>query len=307
MIGRLLKPHYLFRPDQAVRRAVQTLSRPLPGPTTVTLPWGLPLRVDTTDDIGRAIWRLGLYDLAVSETLWRLLDPGALALDVGANIGYMTSLMAWRAGPRGQVLAFEPHPEIFHSLTENVELAAPHPSVARVEPHRLAVSDRIGHAYLACGDQFAKNRGTAQLSARESDLRVATTTLDEVLGGRTASMVKVDVERAELLVLRGAFESLREGRIRSLIYEGHPSESWRLADLLRAHRYRIFALGWNVWGLALSPLGEPHRLPAYEAPSFLATLETDAVLSRLRPRGWRVLRPTGQPNLASRRDRLESP
>ena len=68
-------------------------------------------------------------DLAVSEALWRLLDPGALALDVGANIGFMTNLMAWRSGPCGRVLAFEPHPEVFRSLAENVErLSATRPS-----------------------------------------------------------------------------------------------------------------------------------------------------------------------------------
>jgi FkbM family methyltransferase len=289
VIERLLKPHYLFRPTQAARRLGQALSRSSPESAMVTLPWGLPLRVDTTEDIGRAIWQLGLYDLAVSEALWRLLEPGALALDVGANIGCMTSLMAWRGGLSGRVLAFEPHPEIFRRLTENVERFAHHPSVAAVELHDAALAGRIGHAYLECGDPFARNRGTARLTERESALRIATTTLDEALGGRTACVVKIDVEGAELEVLHGARGALREGRIRSLIYEAHPSESRGLAELLRGHGYRIFALGRNLRGPILSSPDLPPRLPPYEAPSFLATLDPGAILRRMGPRGWRVL------------------
>jgi FkbM family methyltransferase len=289
VIERFLKPHYLFRPSQAVRRLIQVVSRSLPESAMVTLPWGLPLRVDATEDIGRAIWQLGLYDLAVSEALWRLLDPGALALDVGANIGFMTNLMAWRSGPCGRVLAFEPHPEVFRSLAENVERLSRHPSVAPIELHDSALGERIGYAYLECGEQFARNHGTARLTGRESSLRVATTTLDKTLAGRIAAVVKIDVEGAELSILHGAIGAIREGHIRSFVYEAYPKESQGLAELLQAHGYQVFGLGRNLRGLILSPPDQAPHLPGYEAPSFLATLDPDSVLPRMRPRGWRVL------------------
>lgn len=37
---------------------------------------------------------MGVYDLPVSETIWRLLDPGDYAIDVGASLGHMTGIMA---------------------------------------------------------------------------------------------------------------------------------------------------------------------------------------------------------------------
>ena len=64
------------------------------------------------ETIGRAILRLGVYDLCVSESICRLLDPGESAIDVGANLGYMTSLMAAKAGKCGSVESFEPHPDL---------------------------------------------------------------------------------------------------------------------------------------------------------------------------------------------------
>jgi FkbM family methyltransferase len=47
-------------------------------------------------------------------------EPGR-AVDVGANIGYMTSLMAHKVGLSGKVIAFEPHPAIYKRLVNNVQ------------------------------------------------------------------------------------------------------------------------------------------------------------------------------------------
>jgi len=289
MIERFLKPHYLFRPRQGARRLLQGIFPSPPGPVLVTLPWGLPIEVDTREDIGRSIERLGLYDLAVSETLWRLLAPGDLAIDVGANIGYMTSLLALRAGPSGRVLAFEPHPQVFRHLSANVQRFRGK-STAAVETYPAALGERIGSCYLDCGADFAGNQGTARITDRESPLPTSMTTLDQVLQGRTAALVKIDVEGGEGQVLKGAAHSLREGRIQSLVYEAYAPERAGLAELLAGYGYRVFALGRDLRGLILSePSGAPH-LPGFEAPNFLATRDPGSVLARLAPRGWRVLK-----------------
>lgn len=290
MLERIMKPHYLLRPRQAGRRLLQTLSRSLPSSALVTLPWGLPLRVDATENVGGSIWRLGLYDLAVSETLWRLLGPGDLAIDVGANIGYMTSIMVLRAGPFGRVLAFEPHPVVFRHLADNILGFGRHPATAPVEASATALGERIGRAYLECDDSFARNQGTARITDRETPLSVPMTTLDDALGrSRTAAVLKIDVEGGEERVLQGATEALREGRIRNVVYEAFEGKKESLADLLLDHGFRIFALGWTWRGLLLAGPGDSLHLPGYEAPSYLATLDPDSALARLQPRGWQIL------------------
>lgn len=292
MIERIFKPHYVYRPGQAGRRLLRGLSGKLPKSTVVTLPWGLPLRIDATEAIGCQIWLLGVHDLAVGETIWRLLQRGDLALDVGANLGQMTSIMALRAGPAGRVLSFEPHPEVFRRLMDNVALfgrSSSHASLAVIESSSLALGEAPGTAFLETTDCFVSNRGTARLTWRTTPIPVNVTTLDAVLQERTAALVKIDVEGGELQVLAGGANALRQGRIRNLVYEGHPPAGRDLADYLEPFGYRIFGLGWNLRGLILSGPQELLACPAFEAPNYLATLDPDAVLPRLQRRGWKTL------------------
>jgi FkbM family methyltransferase len=292
MLERILKPHYLYRPNQAGRRLVRALTGSLPRSAVVTLPWGLPLLIDATEAIGRQIWHLGVHDLAVGETLWRLVGRGDLALDVGANLGHMTSIMALRAGPTGRVLCFEPHPEVFRRLGDNLALFnrhASHAALAAIEPSPAALGAEVDTAFLETTELFAKHHGTARLTRQRTSIPVRVTTLDAELRERTAAVVKIDVEGGELDVLAGGARALGEGRIRSIVYEGHPPARRALADLLGSFGYHVRGLGWNLRGLVLSGATEAPSLPPFQPPNFLATLDPDSVLPRLRPRGWQIL------------------
>src|ERR1051326_695854 len=149
----LNKPQYLLRPSQLLRRLFRIARRQSPGETEeAVLAWGLPIRFHPRETIGSNIWRLGLYDLCVCETLFRLINPGELAVDVGANIGQMTGLMALRAGKVGRVIAFEPHPELFRELSANVERWRDHARIASMALHPIALSDRCGTGQLRVTD-----------------------------------------------------------------------------------------------------------------------------------------------------------
>jgi hypothetical protein len=112
------KPQYVLHPLRAATRARRLLpgGRPRAGLMTAALPWGLWLTVSELDAIGYSI-RVGrVFDPCVTETLHRLIDFGDVVADVGANIGYLTSLAAVRAGPAGRVHAFEPQPQVLSLL-----------------------------------------------------------------------------------------------------------------------------------------------------------------------------------------------
>lgn len=287
----LLKPHYVWRPAQALRRAARLLRRPAAGPRVVTLPWGLRIRVDPGENIGSAIWQLGLYDLTICEALWRLVSPGDTVLDIGANIGCMTGLMALRAGPTGAVRAFEPHPQVYAELVENAALFAGSAAVAPIQTVPLALSDTAGTTLLYGSDDFAANHGLASLLAAPGPtFRVETTTLDAVLGAGTAAVAKIDVEGNEPQVMRGGCTALGEGRIRHIIYEAaHPGPRSLLETILRDAGYSVHALGRSFFGPLLAAPGQSVRLPLYEAPSFLATRDPETAAARFRPRGWQIL------------------
>src|SRR5439155_15166974 len=93
---------------------------PKTGVAVVSLPWKVSLEVDLSDAIGKEIFKQRSFDIAVSEVAWRLFQPGAKALDIGANIGYLTSLFAVGAGPSGAVHAFEPHAYAQGTLIRNI-------------------------------------------------------------------------------------------------------------------------------------------------------------------------------------------
>jgi hypothetical protein len=110
----------------------------------IDLPWGARLRIDAKDTVGRALAAQGVYDVVTTEVLWRLTEDAATAFDVGANIGYFTSLLARRVGPKGRVLAFEPHPETLRLLRRNVSQFTDR----NVQVENVALSDVDGEGSL---------------------------------------------------------------------------------------------------------------------------------------------------------------
>src|SRR3954449_12172031 len=121
----ILKPEYLFRPRQLLRR-LRAGTDVGNATVRVRLPGGADFVAPGSDHIAKALLHLGVFDLVVTETLWRLIDPGEVVVDAGANIGYMSSIMAARvgAGCGGGGGAFEPHPQLFRELQANCQLAA---------------------------------------------------------------------------------------------------------------------------------------------------------------------------------------
>src|SRR5579871_5650959 len=117
----LRRPEYVFRPRQVLHRFRRIL-KPPQATELVELPWGAPVSVRPTENVGNAIFYYGIFDLVVPEAIYRLADEGEWAMEVGANIGQNCSLMAYRTGRRGHVIAFEPHPEIFRELKDNFAL-----------------------------------------------------------------------------------------------------------------------------------------------------------------------------------------
>src|SRR5262245_4091239 len=100
------RPEYLFRPGQLWLGLRRLVGGTPPQVDHVRLPWGQTIKVQPREVIGAAIWWYGLFDLIVAEAIFRLLDPGETALDIGANLGQMTSLMRCRAGREGKVHSF---------------------------------------------------------------------------------------------------------------------------------------------------------------------------------------------------------
>src|SRR4051812_940610 len=113
------QPEYFYRPGQVLLKLKRTLHGRYEAVEPVRMPWGAVIHICPGEHIGARIWHRGVFDLTVLEAIARLVDPGEVALDIGANIGQMSSLISRRLGPKGKLLSFEPHPKIFELLSRS--------------------------------------------------------------------------------------------------------------------------------------------------------------------------------------------
>ncbi|HEX7018454.1 MAG TPA: FkbM family methyltransferase, partial [Gemmatimonadaceae bacterium] len=213
--------------DRAMRqlRRASVAARRLPGAVllldVVRRAFGRRKRTVTVGDFDGALrMRLCLHEHMQSQTFWfgyysrdiillfdRLLHPGMVVFDIGANVGEIALAAARRVGPHGRVYAFEPVPHLYQSLEEHVAINR----LRQVVPVAQGLLNEetectIFEAPARLGDGMV-NTGLATIygdKIRSRALgRVPMTTLDSYCRRMRISridVVKIDVEGAELAV-----------------------------------------------------------------------------------------------------------
>ncbi len=272
------KPWFIYRPWQIVRRLT---FRPTSAYRHLPVAWGTSLVALDDEHIGLCLGTTGIYDLAVSELLLRLIRPGDLVIDVGANIGYMSAL-ARAAG--AQVMAFEPNPDLLPILRQNVG--------SEVDVRPVALGAQKADAALVRPDPAAHNNGLGHLGNPDDPraVPVRVDTLDAVLEGRSVALLKLDVEGMEEAVLEGAATALEARRVRHVVFEDHRGGNSAVMNRLEGYGYSIYSIGWTLTRPVLGDRRQPHAHVSYEAPSYVATQVPQAVIAACEPRGWRALR-----------------
>jgi FkbM family methyltransferase len=259
--------------------------------------WGIEMLACPAEHLGQCLSTTGIYDLAVSELMFRLVRHGDVVIDAGANIGYMTLLAAVAAGSKGRVIAFEPNPRLFPILGKNIDGARQHLAMASVELRQSALGARRHRTALVLPDPSGGNDGLSFIPSdpisgdRSHAVDVDVETLDAVLDGHAAALMKVDVEGYEHEVFRGGAGALGSHRIRHVVFEDHQGPGSSAASFLAAAGYTLFSIGWTMRHPVLAPVGVGRKVSqSYEAPSYLATVEPELALRACRPSGWHALR-----------------
>ncbi|MBE9119108.1 FkbM family methyltransferase [Lusitaniella coriacea LEGE 07157] len=290
----LNRPEYVLRPIQIYRRLMRPVGQEVREFQQVLLPWGVSMRICPYPEevIERSLWIMGIYDLCLSEALWRLIDPQDVVLDIGANIGYMTSIMAHRTGEGGKVIGFEPNPEVYEELRQNLAQWEEEKGWNWIELRAIALSNKIGVGTLGIPSQ---NRGMAAILETETvpgqqTYTVTTQTLDSFWkSSDTIGVLKIDVEGHELKVFEGATQLLRQQKIRDILFEEHQYYPSPATDFLERYGYTIFRVWKGFWKPVLYPAtyNAVHR---WEPPNYLATIDPERAKERFKARGWQVLR-----------------
>ncbi|HEY5078211.1 MAG TPA: FkbM family methyltransferase [Opitutaceae bacterium] len=190
--------------------------------------WGRRMRARTFDRT-LYLWmhRTGFMGRAERSVLGQLVKPGMTAVDVGANLGLYSLLLAELAGPQGRIVAFEPDPELFSLLCENCAANG-----AVVDARQVALGqspDRmiLQRLTLNSGDNHL---GAAGGNAFRRPLEVEVAPLDSLVPGLRPDFIKVDVQGWELKVLKGMEGTLRAGGDAQVYLEFWPSGLRRAGD-----------------------------------------------------------------------------
>jgi FkbM family methyltransferase len=197
-------------------------------------------------DAALKLWR---RDLAQADPLLlglaaELVRPGQVVWDIGANVGLFAFAAAHRAGPTGHVIAVEADDWLAALLRRSASTAGP--AYAPVDVLAAAVSDRTGVADLRiaergrAGNYLGTVPGSTQTGGHRETRKVVTVTLDSLLDAfPPPHLVKIDVEGAEALCLRGAEHLLATVRP-VLICEVTADNTTEVGDRLRSHGYTLF-------------------------------------------------------------------
>ena len=236
----------------------------------------IQLAINPREHIMSGLLALGFYENFERLVFDRVLKPGMVVLDIGANVGLYTALAAARVGEEGAVFAFEPEPKNHSLLQETIRLNG----FRNVHAHEVAVSDVPGTVKLYLSDEnMGDHRIYGEDTGREA-VEVPMVVLDDFLascGSRKVDVVKMDIQGAEEKAIAGMERILAENAELSILTEFWPWGVRRCGGdpsrLLRKFR----ELGFDVYQLderaeRMWPVSDDSKLLAMDSEEQAANL-----------------------------------
>lgn len=177
---------------------------------------GIKVYIYPDDETSRVLYLTRVFEPTEFLLLSKILRPGMVFIDAGANIGLYSLFAAQVVGHEGRVVAIEPSNREFQRLTDNCSINGE----LRIEAVKVALSETTGTAELQVAtDEHAGHNTLGSFSYPMTKLkekeRVELDTLDNVVTRHAlhwVDVIKMDIEGGELLALRGATSVLERYR-----------------------------------------------------------------------------------------------
>jgi FkbM family methyltransferase len=236
---------------------------------------GIVIQVQPAAPVGWNAAFFGTYEPELRQIFRAVLPVGGVALDIGANIGWHTLLMARLVGENGRVIAAEANPSVRSRLQDNLNFNR----FGHVEVLPYAVADSEGTAefygpevkdaesangHVITDGAEAKNR-IIRVETRRLDSIVSTVQVDRL------DLIKIDVEGYELPVLQGGEQIIAKFRPH-IVFEYNAEYVARgrgspraIAEFFRRHRYRLFTIG-RTWAEAVDRENWPASADIWATP-----------------------------------------
>ncbi len=231
-----------LRPVKKVKRWLFKKFQPASGEA-----WGMTFRLDPVYGFTDPL----LYKKPVADLLREKIKEGAVVLDVGANIGLFTCLMAKLAGPKGKVYAFEPEPKNLELLRENVSRNG----LNNVVVLRKGLSDKPGVSKVAPGGAHAAFGGSEEDSGSAEAELVRLDDIPEVAAERVA-LVKMDIIGYEAKALGGMRGTLLRNKNAVILSAFCPEFLKRAGDNGEKYLRGLSELGFRIFQIKPEGLSE---------------------------------------------------
>ena len=168
---------------------------------------------------------------------------GMVAFDLGANIGYITLILADLVGKNGRVYAVEPSPRNFEILTKNIEL---NNCTDRISAHQLAISDKDGTTsfFLSSSSNLGGLTSSGHTNASiEVEVQMSNTFFSDK---PCPNFIKMDIEGAEVEAIAGMIETLSKAKLPvKILMETHP-DYYQDGRNLEPCLQRLFEIGFET-------------------------------------------------------------
>lgn len=179
---------------------------------------------------------------AVVSVANKFLGPDQTAVDIGANVGFLTRRFAAMVGVNGRVFSFEPDPAVFDFLAFNTR------KLSNVALSNIAMSDHCGTSALFLHPTSSMSNSLVNAWENAHPLNVQTSTFDAWVANTNPgriNLIKIDVEGAEPLVLRGMRDTLASSDKPHIIIEFCPENFASHSDEEEIFRI-LFGSGYTV-------------------------------------------------------------
>ena len=232
----------------------------------VKMPDGFEMYLDSAAPAECSLLFHGTYSASLAHFVRQRVKLGAHCLDIGANLGYYSLLMAHYAGAQGRVAAFEANP----ALLDRLQAQAVHNGFKHLEIVGKAVSDHCGQAaFYISKDAGKSSLGAEYVRDQVRQVDVDVTSVDHFIQQAAwprLDVVKIDIEGYDLLALLGAKISL--AAFKPLVV----FEFWRSTpkEWTAAARTLLCDLGYRAYSLharsgALTPFEWQLEAPQKQA------------------------------------------
>jgi len=200
----------------------------------------------------------GLHEFQDMGYLLHVLRPEDTFVDVGANLGSYTILAGAVVGSR--VIAFEPVPETYERLVDNIRI---NHVEDRVVAHNVGLAERKGRIAFTRGLDTV-NHALAEHEDASDVIEVEVESIDTMLEDFPPDLIKIDVEGYESLVLAGGAQTLTNPRLHSVIMELNGSglrygfDEGKILEFMHGLGFKAFAYDPATRSLAPATGGKPN-------------------------------------------------